>query len=244
MRIDVRPGSSRFVTSTDWVESHHSFSFGPHYDPDNVGFGLLVAHNDELLQPGAGFPEHSHRGVDIVTWVVAGALRHDDGTGASGVVRPGFVQCLRAGTGVKHCEANASGGVTRYLQMWIAADGDQLPDYTMAEVHPGEGGFAPVASGHSPAPITLRHPKAVLLAAHLRAGDSVPLPAAAFVHLYIVEGAVLLGDVPLLTGDAARITDAGSGTDAAGAAQTVVADAESLLLAWLMEAEPWRPPPG
>ncbi|MDQ1487356.1 MAG: quercetin 2,3-dioxygenase, partial [Actinomycetota bacterium] len=70
MRLDVRPAGSRFVTQTDSVLSRHSFSFGPHYDPTNTRFGVLVAHNDDVLAPGAGFPLHPHRDVEIITWVV------------------------------------------------------------------------------------------------------------------------------------------------------------------------------
>jgi redox-sensitive bicupin YhaK (pirin superfamily) len=81
MWVDVRRSSSRFVSRTDRVESRHSFSFGPHYDPDNTRFGALVAHNEDVLLHGGGFDAHPHQGIDIVSWVLSGALRHHDDAG-------------------------------------------------------------------------------------------------------------------------------------------------------------------
>lgn len=235
MRVEVHPAAARFVTTTDWVESRHSFSYGPHYDPANVGFGLLVAHNDDVLQPGGGFSEHPHRGIDIVTWVVAGALSHSDDAGGSGVVSRGFAQVLSAGRGVRHSEVNASDGVARYVQMWVSSDDEGEPGYSSAAAPAGVGAFSVVAAGGSEdAPLRLRQPAAKLLAAALAGGAQTPLPVAKFLHLFVVEGAVLLDDVPLLAGDAARVTDGGS--------PPVTATADTQLLAWAMDAETWRLP--
>ncbi len=234
MRVEVHPAAARFVTTTDWVESRHSFSYGPHYDPANVGFGLLMAHNDDVLQPGAGFPEHPHRGVDIVTWVVAGALSHSDDAGGSGVVRPGVVQVLSAGRGVRHSEVNAADGLTRYVQMWVSSDGEGEPAHSTATAVAGAGAFNVVAGGSDRAPLRLRQPAATLLAADLATGAETVLPVAKFAHLFVVEGAVLLDDVPVLAGDAARVTD--------GGALPVTATADAQLLAWAMDDEVWRPP--
>jgi len=236
MRVDVRPAATRFVTATDWVESRHSFSYGPHYDPGNAGFGLLVAHNDDLLQPGGGFSEHPHRGVDIVTWVVAGALSHSDDVGGVGVVTPGVVQVLSAGCGVRHSEHNASDSVARYVQMWVSSDDAGAPRYSRADAAAGVDEFRVVASGGSDtAPLRLRQPAARLLAASMSAGRQTALPRGMFVHLFVVDGAVLLGDVPLLPGDAARVAD--------GDSLPVTATDDAQLLAWAMDAEVWRPPP-
>jgi redox-sensitive bicupin YhaK (pirin superfamily) len=235
VRVDVRPAAARFVTATDWLESRHSFSYGAHYDPANVGFGLLLAHNDDVLQPGAGFSPHPHRGVDIVTWVVAGALSHADDTGREGVVTPGVVQVLSAGRGVRHSEVNAGDGVARYVQMWVSSDDEGEPRYSNAAAPAGVGGFNVVAAGGSDdAPLRLRQPAAKLLAATLAHGRETSLPAARFVHLFVAAGAVLLDGVPLLAGDAARVTDGGS--------PPVTATDDAQLLAWAMDAEAWRPP--
>ena len=235
MEIDVRLAESRFVTRTDWVESRHSFSYGQHYDPANVGFGVLASHNDDLLQPGGGFTEHPHRGIDIVTWVVTGALEHADDAGGSGVVTPGVAQVLSAGRGVRHSEINVSDGVTRYIQMWISSDDDGAPAYSTAAAFPGLGSFAIVASGSESAPLRLRQPGASLLAASLRASSAVPVPSVRFVHLFVISGEALLGDVPLVVGDAARVTDASS--------LTLTTDTDAEVLAWAMNADAWRPEP-
>lgn len=233
MEIDVRLAGSRFVTRTEWVESRHSFSYGQHYDPANVSFGVLAAHNDDLLQPAGGFTEHPHRAIDIVTWVVRGALEHTDDAGGRGLVTPGIAQVLSAGRGVRHSEINVADGATNYIQMWISSDDERAPAYATAAVSPGRGSFAIVASGSEPAPLQLRQRRASLFAAALHAGSVAPVPSAPFVHLFVVSGRALLGDVPLVAGDAARVTEASS------LALTTDADAE--VLAWAMTAEAWRP---
>ncbi|HEY0616056.1 MAG TPA: pirin family protein, partial [Kribbella sp.] len=78
MSVDIRRADDRFRTTTGWLDSHHSFSFGPYYDPANVGFGLLMVHNDEVVAPGTGFDTHPHQNLEIVTWVLRGALVHQD----------------------------------------------------------------------------------------------------------------------------------------------------------------------
>ena len=109
--IDVRRAAERFASETDRVTSRHSFSFGPHYDPDNVGYAVLVAHNDDLVAPGGGYDLHPHADLEIVTWVLEGSLVHEDSHGHSGVVHPGTVQRLSAGSGVQHSERNDAPGV-------------------------------------------------------------------------------------------------------------------------------------
>jgi len=235
--VDVRPASARFVTRAPWVESRHSFSFGPHYDPANTRFGPLVAHNDDVLAPGGEFTEHPHRGVDIVTWVVEGELAHTDSSGGAGVVRPGVAQRLSAGSGVRHVESNASSGPTRYVQMWVIADDDEPPSYARAEVDPalGTGGLVLVASGSAPAPLSLRQPAATLLAGRLRAGQRADIPASALVHLYVVAGAVRLDGVTLSGGDAARVTEA-AGLSLV-AEQAALTDGGAEVLIWTFGGE-------
>src|SRR5687767_9863095 len=99
MQVEVHRAADRFVTTYGGVVSRHSFSFGRHYDPLNVGFGTLVCHNDDELQPRRGYDEHPHRDLEIVTWVLQGELRHRDSAGNSGVIVPGLVQVLSAGSG-------------------------------------------------------------------------------------------------------------------------------------------------
>ena len=119
--IEVRRAGDRVVTRTDWLDSRHSFSYGPRYDPANTHFGLLLACNEDRLAAGAGFAEHPHRDVEVVTWVVAGVLRHADDAGHRGVARPGVVQRMSAGVGVRHSEH--AGGRAGALRADVAAAG-------------------------------------------------------------------------------------------------------------------------
>ncbi len=220
MWVDVRRSSSRFVTRTDRVESRHSFSFGPHYDPDNTRFGALVAHNEDVLLPGGGFDAHPHQGIDIVSWVLSGALRHHDDAGGSGVVRPGEAQVLRAGSGVRHAEASASSDVTRYVQMWVMSDVASAPGYATADVSAevSEGGLVPVASGSVAAPLRLSCEATFSVC---RLNGTIVLPDASYLHVFVASGALTLDGEKLFEGDAARVVDA-SGLHVIGAAEVLV----------------------
>src|SRR3954447_555726 len=120
--IEVRRSGDRFVTVAAGRTTRHSFSFDRHYDPANVELGFLVCHNDDLVAPGHGYPTHPHRDLEIVTWVLAGGLRHEDSTGEGGVVRPGLVQRLSAGRGVLHAEVTDGPEPVRFVQMWVRPD--------------------------------------------------------------------------------------------------------------------------
>jgi quercetin 2,3-dioxygenase len=256
VHIDVRVAASRVESRGDAVVSRHSLSFGPHYDASNTRFGLLVAHNDDLLEPGGGFPEHPHRDLEIVTWVISGALRHADSTGATGVLERGSVQVLSAGSGVRHLEANASSGRTRYIQMWVLPDADGPPSHQVADVSAllAGGDFVVAASGQPGLSrgLSVRQPGAALHVARLprSAAAPVPLPlplplpgvAVSLLHVFVATGRVVLtsakgeggGDVRLGEGDAARIT--GPRADLQVAA---LDDAE--VLVWAMSAPPLAP---
>ena len=106
--IDIRRSGERFRTRLDWLDSYHSFSFANHYDPANTHHGLLLVSNDDIVAPRTGFDTHPHQDMEIVTWVIQGALAHRDSSGGEGVLRPGEVQTMTAGTGIVHSEYNAS----------------------------------------------------------------------------------------------------------------------------------------
>jgi redox-sensitive bicupin YhaK (pirin superfamily) len=196
--VEVRRAADCFVTTGDGVLTRHHFSFGAHYDSRHTGFGELVACNLEQLEPGAGFPGHPHRALEIVTWVLEGAVRHRDSAGHDAVVRPGEVQHLRAGTGVVHEESNAAAGRTRFVQLWlVAAEPLPAPSYDRRDVSSAlrEGELVPVLD--SPA----------VRVARLGAGRAVALPAAERVHLLVTRGVVELGEAGLLrAGDSARLS--------------------------------------
>lgn len=233
--IEVRRAADRLETHADGIVSRHSFAFGPHYDPANTRFGALVTHNDDVLSPGAGFPEHPHRDLEIVTWVVSGALQHADSTGGSAIVRPGVVGRLSTGAGVRHSETNAwsgGSGETRYVQMWLLPDGEGLPSYSTADVSALlEGGeFVAVASGSQPAAVTIRC-DATLFVARLAAGATATLPASALLHVFVARGSASLTanehKVQLLSEDAVRLIDAGT--------VRVDATADAEVLAWTFD---------
>lgn len=126
--ITLRPAAERGRTTLDWLESFHSFSFGEYRDRDHMGFRSLRVINDDVVAPGAGFPTHPHSDMEIVSYVVSGALEHRDSTGGSGVIRPGDVQAMSAGSGLTHSEFNHSKTEpVRLLQIWLRPGERALP---------------------------------------------------------------------------------------------------------------------
>lgn len=118
--ITVLPGDQRGTTQIDWLRSRHSFSFGRFYDPEKMGFRSLRVINDDVILPGTGFGEHGHEHMEILTWVVQGALRHGDSLGHTQRLESGELQAMSAGSGIRHSEYNDSKAEpARFLQVWI-----------------------------------------------------------------------------------------------------------------------------
>jgi redox-sensitive bicupin YhaK (pirin superfamily) len=217
--MDVRRAQQRYPGGDPQagIESWHAFSFGPHYDPDNLRFGALVACNEERLAPGAGFAEHPHRHTEIVTWVVEGELTHRDSTGHETLVRPGDVQRLSAASGVRHVERNDGSGPLTFVQMWLAPrEPGGTPSYEIVHGIADSTPYAVPAAG------------ATLHVRRLTAGERTAIPDAPFVYVHVVRGEIRLHTEKAGPGDAVRITGA-EGLEAAG-----VTDAE--LLVWEMTA--------
>ncbi|MFF0430384.1 pirin family protein [Streptomyces sp. NPDC004520] len=199
------------------IETRHALSFGPHYDPDNLRFGALLAVNEERLAPGAGFGEHPHSHTEIVTWVVEGELTHHDTAGHTTTVRPGDLQRLSSAGGVRHVERNDGPAPLVFVQMWLAPltpGGD--PSY---EVVRGLGDTYDLPAAD--ARLHVHRP---------RAGERTALPAADFAYAHVVRGGVRLDGEELGPGDAARLTGTG------GLELTATTDAE--VLVW--EMRDWR----
>jgi quercetin 2,3-dioxygenase len=242
--VDVRRAADRYRTRIPWLDSHHSFSFGPHYDPANTHHGLLLVNNDDVVAPGTGFDTHPHRDMEIVTWVLRGSLVHQDSTGHAGVIYPGLAQRMSAGTGILHSEKNDSwrltGGDTHadpvhFVQMWVVPDeAGVTPGYAQREIDAEllSGALVPVASGrpeHGDSAIRIANRYATLHAARLEPGQSVALPEAPYLHLFVARGAVTLeGAGALDEGDAVRFTATGG--------QRVTASAPAEILVWEMHA--------
>jgi redox-sensitive bicupin YhaK (pirin superfamily) len=250
--VDIRRADDRFKTKIGWLDSKHSFSFSRHWDPDNTHHGLLLVNNDDIVLAGQGFETHPHRDMEIVTWVLQGSLVHQDSTGTAGVIYPGLAQRMSAGTGILHSEKNDAwtlggstsvpGSATRhdepvhFVQMWVVPDENGItPGYEQLEIEDEllRGGLVPVASGmgrHDGASaIRIRNRHAALHAARLGVDQSVELPEAPYLHLFVARGTVdLEGAGTLVAGDAVRFTATG------GQRVTAVEPAE--ILVWEMHA--------
>ncbi|MFJ3042672.1 MULTISPECIES: pirin family protein [Streptomyces] len=197
--MDVRRADERYPGGDEaaGIASRHAFSFGPHYDPDNLRFGALLACNEERLAPGAGFDEHPHSHTEIVTWVVEGELTHRDSAGHETVVRAGDVQRLSSAGGVRHVERNDAAVPLTFVQMWLTP---HEPG--------GEPAYEIVRGIADSTPYAVPEAGAMLHVRRLAAGERTAVPDGAYVYVHVVRGGVRLGDEELGAGDAARVTNA------------------------------------
>lgn len=125
--LTVRRASERFPTRIQWLDSKHTFSFGEHYDPRHMGFRSLRVINEDRVLAASGFPAHGHRDMEILSWVLEGELKHEDSLGTGSVIRPGDLQRMSAGTGVRHSEWNSSEtNPVHFLQIWIVPEKHNL----------------------------------------------------------------------------------------------------------------------
>ncbi|MEU1041723.1 pirin family protein [Streptomyces sp. NPDC005551] len=197
--MDVRRADERYRGGDPaaGISSLHAFSFGPHYDPDNLRFGPLIACNEERLAPGAGFDEHPHSHTEIVTWVIEGELTHRDSAGHESRVRAGDVQRLSSAGGVRHVERNDGLTPLTFVQMWLAP------------LEPGGDPAYEIVHGIADStPYAVPEAGAMLHVRRLTASERTAIPDAPFVYVHVVRGEVRLDGLELETGDAARLTDA------------------------------------
>jgi len=210
--IQIRRSADRGHANHGWLDSHHSFSFADYHDPRQMGFRSLRVINEDRVQPGAGFPTHSHSDMEILTWVLEGALEHKDSLGTSSRIRPGELQRMSAGSGVTHSEYNASrDALVHFLQIWILPERRGLaPSYEQRAfaIAGARDRLTLVASRDGRDGSLTVHQDLALFAGAPLAGTllSHPLAAGRFGWLQLARGRVRLGSETLEAGDGAALS--------------------------------------
>ena len=205
--ISLRRAAERGTTRIDWLDSRHTFSFGGYRDPRFVGFHDLLVINEDKVRPGAGFPTHPHRDMEIISYVVDGALAHRDSLGTGSVIRPGEVQRMSAGTGIRHSEFNASTDeAVHFLQIWITPERPDLdPGYEQVTLPPVDGAsqldLIGGPAGGSQA-VTI-HQDVTLWRASLKPGETMrhPLAAGRAAWVQVVHGHARVNGCEMAAGD-------------------------------------------
>jgi redox-sensitive bicupin YhaK (pirin superfamily) len=208
--LQIRRSEERGHNKISWLDSRFTFSFDQYYDPDHTQFRSLRVINEDVVAPGGGFPTHPHRDMEILTWILDGALEHRDNTGGSGVIRPGELQHMTAGSGVMHSEFNPSEkNSVHLLQIWLLPDRRNLePEYEQLAFTDAElrGKFNLVAGPK--APVTI-HQDANLYIARLDKGGEAKHVLAPGRHAWIqvAKGSVKANGAELTAGDGAAISE-------------------------------------
>ncbi len=211
--ITIRNAADRGHADLGWLDSRHSFSFGQYHDPRHMGFGPLRVINDDRVAPGRGFGTHPHRDMEIVTYVLEGALEHQDSLGSGSVMRPGDVQRMSAGTGIRHSEFNHSASEpVHFLQIWIEPERTGLQaSYAQTHAAPADrqGRLLLVASRDGRESTLTLNQDADILVGRLARGDAVSHAPGAGRRLWlqVAKGSVRLNGQDLLEGDGAAVTD-------------------------------------
>jgi redox-sensitive bicupin YhaK (pirin superfamily) len=211
MQTTIRKAADRGRTRLDWLDGAHSFSFGSYRDPAWMGFRGLRVINEDHIAPGGGFGAHPHAEMEILTWVIDGALLHRDSTGNSGVIRAGEAQRMSAGTGIVHSEMNASDHEPVHLrQIWLPPNRDGLaPGYEQRAFPSAGSGLQRVADPGARDGALRLHADASISVARLAAGERLVVPVATGRHgwLQLVAGSVRVGDTALEAGDGLAVSD-------------------------------------
>ena len=210
--IVERPGSARGAVRGGWLDSRHSFSFGQYHDPQWMGFGPLRVINEDRVAPGAGFPPHGHANMEILSYVLSGALAHRDNAGGGGVLRPGELQWMSAGHGIEHSEFNDSQAEpVHFLQIWIQPDRvNAAPAYAQQafDRDARRGRWATLASPDGADGSLAIRQQAWLRGVLLDPGDAVdfvPDPSRRY-WLHVAQGEAVAGERILAAGDALGFT--------------------------------------
>ena len=224
--ITLRPSAARGFADHGWLVTRHSFSFADYHDPAEMGWGVLRVINEDQVAPGKGFGTHAHRDMEIVTYVMSGVLEHRDSLGNGEVIRPGEVQRMSAGSGIRHSEFNPSPNeATHLLQIWIEPNELGIdPSYEQQMLAPGENVWRLIASPDAENGSTRLHQDARIVATRLSPGTrlSYPLGVRRLGYVHLVRGALTLNGLTMATGDGAKI--------AAESSLHFIADEESEIL--------------
>jgi redox-sensitive bicupin YhaK (pirin superfamily) len=229
--LQIRKSEERGVANHGWLNSRHSFSFGHYHDPKHVGFGPLLVINEDKVSPAQGFGTHGHRDMEIISYVLSGALEHKDSMGTGSVLHYGDVQRMSAGTGVRHSEFNhSSGEPVHFLQIWIQPN--QLgiqPSYEEKHFTPESklGQLRLIASSDGRDGSVLVHQDAAIYATIMTASDSLKheLAAGRIAYVHVIRGDVTVNGTALKGGDALKITGESLVTlDQAQAAEVLLFD--------------------
>jgi redox-sensitive bicupin YhaK (pirin superfamily) len=211
----VRRSSERGHANHGWLDSYHSFSFADYYDPQHMGFGALRVINEDRVQAGAGFGTHGHRDMEIISYVLEGALGHKDSMGNGSTIVPGDVQRLSAGTGIRHSEYNyEKSGTTHFLQIWIEPSvGGMPPSYEQKHFKPEEkrGRLRLIASPDGAEGSVTVHQDARVYAGLFDGAEraALDLQKGRLGYVHVARGALNVNGKRLEAGDALK-TDAGS----------------------------------
>lgn len=222
--LSIRKSDARFPTRIDWLNSRHTFSFGDHFDPKHMGFRSLRVINEDRVRAASGFPTHGHRDMEILSWVLSGQLEHKDSLGTGSIIRPGDLQRMTAGSGVRHSEWNPSPtDEVHFLQIWIVPEKASLaPGYEQKTFDPKElsNRLRLVASRDGREGSVSVHQDAALLVARLDSGATVThtLAAGRGAWIHVARGDLSLNGTPLSAGDGASTEDAGALALTGGAA--------------------------
>jgi len=212
---EIRRSSERGHADHGWLQSRHSFSFADYHDPEHVHFGPLRVINEDRVAPGKGFGTHGHRDMEILSYVLEGALAHQDSTGTSSVIRPGDVQRMSAGSGVQHSEFNASASeLVHFLQIWIIPDATGIPpsyEEKHFTVQDRRGKLCLIAAPDQADGAVLMHQDARIHAGLFDVGEHASFTVRdgrkAYVH--VARGALHVAGLHLEAGDGLKITEPG-----------------------------------
>jgi redox-sensitive bicupin YhaK (pirin superfamily) len=210
--LQIRKSEDRGVANFGWLDSRHSFSFGHYHDPQHVGFGPLLVINEDKVAPGQGFGTHGHRDMEIISYVLSGALEHKDSMGNGSVLKYGDVQRMTAGTGVRHSEYNHSNSEgVHFLQIWIEpSQAGIAPGYEEKHFTPESktGALRLIASPDGRDGSVLVHQDALVYAAILDGGEELvhTLGTGRQAYVHLIRGALTVNGAALKAGDAAKLT--------------------------------------